>query len=779
MPDDENMPAMTIEEMQAFGEATKDAADKIDGMASGLRGLNSIGSMTNLFFETAKTQIQGFRDVMGDTTKMTENHAAALGALAAGLLTTKKAFEFEDLDTSGLSTLEGNIGEIVQTLVAAGAPISLFETLVSDTFGKTLPNGAKKSAEAAGSFIMQLARGSDNAARLQNAVMKLAASTGDLDVVYNVAGNDLTNINDILAMHNRIISDTSMSTGILTETVQKYYMELGKVPGTLREVVKSSKEAGGNVSMLAATMQLAAGSGRNFSEIVEDLQTAFTHYDMVGEDALQFTARMGELSNKYNVQLNVVRDSLRSTAEQLRMFGHDGEGSSRIMEGAAKIMNQYTQALKDTGISGAAAVGIIGDITKQISGMDVASRSFVSAQTGGAGGLRGAFQIENLMREGKIDEVMEKVRQSMTQQFGKIVSVEEAAGSERAAAMLVKQRMMLQQGPLGNLVQNEQQAGRLLEAFRTKEKGATTEALDSRVVQTNMERGVNFQQQNLTQISHIRSSVDAIKSMAALSTRGAMGQLGVYARGTTERMPQAPAAAEAQEMMRKRASGAVARGGETANRLAGVYTGEVMPNINEALEGWRESIEATKGSISEIPNALKAPISEIQSFIQSGKAEERKGSLANEIEQYRAQMRAVKDESRRQAIQNNIDQRQSEMETIDRWSGTMSRFATPEETTKAPVQTGPQPWLTDEMRRKGEIETPPTAPQQVGAAAAKAAPVVAEGAEAKAANAATPAGTAEPQRVAGTIEVRVVVEGEDGSVRKEQRESISVGTRGA
>jgi hypothetical protein len=104
--------------------------------------------------------------------------------------------------------------------------------------------------------------------------------------------------------------------------------------------------------------------------------------------------------------------------------------------------------------------------------MDTAQKAFLSSQTGGAGGLRGSFEIDMMMREGNMGEVYKKMEQSLRQQFGgNITTLEEGSQSDTAAAQLEKQKQFLMSGPFGNIVKSADQAYRLLEAFKDSGPG--------------------------------------------------------------------------------------------------------------------------------------------------------------------------------------------------------------------------------------------------------------------------------------------------------------------
>ena len=124
------------------------------------------------------------------------------------------------------------------------------------------------------------------------------------------------------------------------------------------------------------------------------------------------------------------------------------------------------KGFQDTGLSAKQAAELIGDMTSGIAKMDMAEKGFLSSQTGGAGGLRGAFEIEGLLREGKTDEVMKKIEENIKKNFGgKIFSLKDAQESDYGASQFMMQRELLKSGSFGIKPQNDAQATRILEAM--------------------------------------------------------------------------------------------------------------------------------------------------------------------------------------------------------------------------------------------------------------------------------------------------------------------------
>jgi hypothetical protein len=112
-----------------------------------------------------------------------------------------------------------------------------------------------------------------------------------------------------------------------------------------------------------------------------------------------------------------------------------------------------------------------------VSKLDIAQRTFVSARTGGPGGLQGGYDVALAMREGRMDEVYGKVEETLRDMMGgEIVTLEQAAVDPRAAAQMARQTQMLTTGPLA-IAGSEGEACRVLDAFAKGETGVGKEVI--------------------------------------------------------------------------------------------------------------------------------------------------------------------------------------------------------------------------------------------------------------------------------------------------------------
>jgi hypothetical protein len=200
------------------------------------------------------------------------------------------------------------------------------------------------------------------------------------------------------------------------------------------------------------------------------------------------------------------------------------------------MFNKLMTAFKETGLSAKASTELISGITMQIGKLSIAQKSFLSAQTGGPGGLVGGFQIEKMLRDGKIDEVFDKMQTQMKRQFGKIVSIDEAAQSPQAAAQLVRQREMLKSGPLGQFAQTDDQAQRILDAFKKGEKVDVKElSKGDDLLNRTLETGKSVQEKNTPIFKQTLGAIESIRDegskvtndlLEGILTTGAGGKAG-------------------------------------------------------------------------------------------------------------------------------------------------------------------------------------------------------------------------------------------------------------
>lgn len=600
------------------------AAAGVDTVNSALGALNSVTELAGKLLSGINNKCKEFGVNLQSTTRLTEGQAAAFGAFTAATIGAGTAFDnFGNFDTSGLSTMKGQIEDLEKILLGSNKEV-LEATDKLNRFAqsgskdasvfKTLTDGlatAKETALAFAAPILETAKNmassSDQALKLENGFLQLSARTGNLDTVLKAAGPGLENLNLLMDDQRHMMERSAGATHLSTDEIAKYYGALGTVHGALGSVVQAGDGSSKTIDTLTATIQIAKGSGREYKDIIDDMRLAYKDYGIEGEKALKFTAQMGEIANKTGVDLEDVRTALRNTADSFKMFGNNADG-------AANMMNNYIESLKRSGISGSAAIDVIKDMTGSIQGMDISKKAFLSG-----GGLAGAFQIDKLLKEGKIDEVMEMTRKKMTQMMGgqKIVSLEEAGKSQSAAAQMAKQVAILRQGPLGSMAKTDQEAYAILGSFKEKQEGRVgtiPTALNQNVVQDAAKTGNMLLEKQDTKLADMRRVLQA----SQLEAQGINLNTKELLFATRKGIPSKNEIAEIRDMRDRNQRSMAAytySGSETEEATNRLKTG----NIKETgRQGAADSIKNMGKFIEELGLSIKAPFEAIKNMVTGG-----------------------------------------------------------------------------------------------------------------------------------------------------------------
>ena len=517
--------------LQETSNALQDTTEKAGFLKTGFDALIGV-------FSDVGRAIESNNEAINKNQQLTENQSQAISLLSANVLSARQAFQgfaFEGVGSfkESFTVIESEINKI--TSEGEGGFGKLLK-LAKEKIGVNLDPNQFDGIQALSSHIKQVGKTmmehADNAIKLERSYLSLGAKSGELGDIFARSGDGFKNLNAVMSEQRAMIDSVAASTNHSIAEVEKYYMEIGKLPGGLKETVTGLDGAANGMTMLEGAINVARGTGQDFGTVMTDLNSAFTNYGLTGEGALTFTSRISELSSNLKIRLDDVRAGILATAQAFKGLADTGEAANRMAEGAAKIFNQYVGALKETGLTGQDAINILTNMETQVKSLTLAQKGFLSAQTGGAGGLRGAFQIEQMMREGDIEGVMDKVRKQMEGQLGKIVTVQEAASSESAAAQLTRQIMILKQGPLGGMAKTDQDAMRLLEGLRGMQEGkGVPSELKEGVLKDTMNKGNDIQMQSFGELQKMRILMEQAQSSRDLPALGMVQRTGTAARG--------------------------------------------------------------------------------------------------------------------------------------------------------------------------------------------------------------------------------------------------------
>lgn len=300
----------------------------------------------------------------------------------------------------------------------------------------------------------------------ESSILSMTSATGEFGIMLERAGDRFENLTSITSNYKELIKDAGDATNTLYTDVSKYASALGAVQGALSTDV--FVDGHNSMNMLTAAMTVASGTGQDFSKIVEDLKNQYERFNSVGKESLAVASRIASASQSLQIPLEFVRNTVNDVSSQFLMMGNNSQA-------AIEILSRFAPALRESGLGPEGIRQIVSGITSGLNQMNIAQRAFLSAQAGGPGGLRGGIRVENLIREGKLDEVAKMTEEALRKQFGgRIVTSKEAEQSEALAHQHLRQRQFLMSGAFGGMAKNDAEAARLLDALS---KGTFSEAL--------------------------------------------------------------------------------------------------------------------------------------------------------------------------------------------------------------------------------------------------------------------------------------------------------------
>lgn len=485
-----------------------DSTQQINSAATAISALNGFAEKLTHILAGVSEKFTGVKAAEEDVIHTTGTLDDIMGVATLRILGASKAFESFKPMASQVSSFTDSLASMGDVTQLSTDTLTKMAKALGMTSAAAVIDEVKKFSSAA-------AAGADGAIALQQGYLSIQAATGSLGKVYEEAGGDMENLNNMLQKQSNLIVDTARATGTSATQVMSYYKALGEaIPGSIDKQVSATTEAGTTMGNLQAVMAMATGTGRSQQDVTESLTKAWEDYGMEGDAALQFTERMSDLSTHLGVNLSYTKDFIMGTADAFRTLSDHGNN-------AGDVLNEMFNSFRDTGLSAKQSTTMIEDITKSVGNLTVAQKAFLSAQTGGPGGLRGAFQIENMIRKGDIKGILDKEMQSLKKQFGgKIYTQEEAGQSDFAASQFLKQRELLKSGAMGGMVKDDASATRLLEAMKSGMGGTAMKDV-TETLKDSITKGGDVQERSYSKLADIANLLEGIKEKAGIDTLGA------------------------------------------------------------------------------------------------------------------------------------------------------------------------------------------------------------------------------------------------------------------
>jgi hypothetical protein len=365
---------------------------------------------------------------------------------------------------TGLETLASGLTNALKKM---GGDSGKIDGLVA-SFGKNLAGLVPQLID----YAKNIAKVGDSQKVIGMGMIEQGAAAGSLGTILARSKDGLQDFGKLAQEQQQVWDKTSKATGITKDELAKYSAVLNKVPGVMNQLIDSHDHGKASSENFTKTMNLMQISGRNYADITKDMTTVTMELGTSVAGATDYTARMSLAADKLGVPFETLHAAIASSTAAFKMFATGGKAADDMAKNLEASMSGYIAMLKGVGVPMGNAIEMAQNFAGAINQMSIGQKAFLSQQTGGPGGLMGAFQLDKLMDEGKIDQVFGKAQDALRKQFGRIVTTKEAATSQAAAEQMTRQMMILKQGPLGQFAKTDAEARRVLDGMASGKSGA-------------------------------------------------------------------------------------------------------------------------------------------------------------------------------------------------------------------------------------------------------------------------------------------------------------------
>lgn len=467
--------------------------------------------------------------------------------------------------------------------------------------------GAEAITGMAEGFVANAAEGE----KLENSFIALSAAGGDMGKIFKDQGGELKDLTALTTAYSNTVADAADVTGLSVKQSMEFANALKEIPGAMDETIRSGDKAEDVTSSLIDTMKLMTGTGQSQATVINTLNKAYDDLSQAqgtvnnsAQKGSELLATISSVSTGLKLRFDDVKEIMEGIADQFRFVGNETDASARVL-------GRYTDALRETGLTGKASLEITKQMITNMQEMTVGTKAFLSLRTGGPGGLQGAFQIDQLLRQGRVDQVVQMAQKSLREQFGgKVYTQAEAAQSQEAAAGFMRQRQLLQSGAFGiGKGLGDEQATRLLEALGKGDTLAATKEIKTGQDALNAvtKQGTDIQARNNTELKtanrFLERNAIAAEITALASMRTLVGTTGAARTELQKQVTQARAAGEQQEMRRKDLERGTAPGDAQEQLI--ILQRQMLGNLFEGARGVGRGVPtAAQGSSDTAREAI-------------------------------------------------------------------------------------------------------------------------------------------------------------------------------
>lgn len=450
--------------VEATATAVKNPIDIPDISSSASKfvsNLESAGSAVSLFKNAAMSFGESAVNFMKNMVSSGKDTASAadMATKAASGLSTAVSVIAGVAETNIIGDLSGMLKDANTNTVQLSQSTQELFNLFQNTpkLGDFIKEN--KMAQKFMTNTQAVMKSAEDIPRVRSYLLESAAAGGQLNEMLGDMSNiDMSNLNEQVKNSAQNMVVYAGTIGTTTEKYMRLYGSLQKeVPNFLTN--QKVKVGDQDLTETQAAMVLAEGTGRSTDNLKSRISELGKTFNMSGQSTLEYIAKLSQANDEFKIGIDSIDAFAKKNIDSLAYLSDKGDNS-------ILTLNRMMKGFQDTGLSAKQSAELIGDMTSGIAKMDMAQKGFLSSQTGGAGGLRGAFEIEGLLREGKTNEVMQKIEENIKKNFGgKIFSLKDAKESDYGASQFMTQREMLKSGAFGIQVQDDAKATRILEAM--------------------------------------------------------------------------------------------------------------------------------------------------------------------------------------------------------------------------------------------------------------------------------------------------------------------------
>lgn len=497
--------------MSSTGEIANEAKAQLDNFTKGIADQVLKSKDLNATFETLKSTVENFSslssfmDAFPDIKEIAKNAGFAsdslidLGAQLAAVTVVAKSLPqnpFEGMTKSSTIT-NSKLAEMSTSIANAAGAIP--------GFGE----GIKKIANGIGAFAQQ----GEAARDFEKFFISSAAATGQLSEAIDVVGDNFENITNKGIAFAELMENIGNSTGLASKDISAFAKDMITIPGAMDNFNGSAEKTVEGMHFLDAAVTVSQGTGIGWAKTFEIMKKSFDSFGSSGKGVIENIASLQQVSDATNTPLDKMLNYVEQTTGSFEKMGDN-------VQGAINIFGKLGPALQQAGMGPQAITNLVSNLTQSLANLNTAQKAFLSSQTGGPGGLQGSFQIDLLMRQGKVDEVFDKVQENLKKQFGgRIVSLEEAAGDQAAAAQYQKQISLVKSS---GIAKDDAGAQRILEALNKGDaKGLGDEIKKPQEALVGaLTRGEKIQERQNSLLIQLNNSLEKFSMVASFGADG-------------------------------------------------------------------------------------------------------------------------------------------------------------------------------------------------------------------------------------------------------------------